>query len=955
MPERGPSPAPDQATFRRLIRERLPALSIPPGRQAAVEAELAQLLTDAWERTGRSGSTDRSTRPTTEELEAWLDAEVPSWERLASDLAAIDHPVTGGMRRRLADRPSTPWIDASRGSGERGGLGVAFMTGFWGDVRFAIRSLAKHRAFTGAALVTLALGIGLNTSIFSLINGLLLRPHAVREPDRLINLYTAGEGDFTSHEPMAYPDVESLAAAESLAGITAYSMVPMVIDVGGVARSSMGVLATGEYFSVLGVDAALGRVLTPEDSLPGAETVTVLDHDAWGRLFGADPAVLGKTVRINGEPATVVGVAERGFKGLQKPLSPDFWLPLSSRRMAVIDAALSSGGQEEGAEEGPDMMADRGSRWVLATARVAPGVPLEQAVTEVTGIGERLAKTFPETNAERRLTAVPTSRVRTLPGVDRVLRVGAGVVLGLVGLVLLIACANVASLVLARSASRHREIATRMSLGAGRRRLVRQLLVESLALSLLGGAGGLFLAHLSNRLLASIELVHLPVSVNLDLGLALDRRVILFTLGAAVVTTVVFGLAPAIRAARLDPAAGLRDGGSGSRDRRRLHRSLVVVQVALSVVLLIAAGLSLRSVVNAQQIDPGFDPRGVVVARFSPQLQGYDATETRALLDRLEQEIGALPGVRSVSWTDLLPLGMAVRTESAAPEADWGTDEGEWASIDTATVGPGYFETLGVELLWGRGFTERDRGTSLPVTVVNDELARRFWPGETALGKRIRTGEEQEYEVVGVVRGGKYRTLGEEPRPFFYRAASQDLIGSPTLVARVNGEPAVAIEAIRRTVRRVDPALIMTGLETMTQAVSGSLLLVRSGAVLFGLFGVLGLVLAAVGVYGLIAFTVSQRTHEIGIRMAIGASRRAVTRMVVREGAILAGIGLALGLAGAALVTRVLAAVLYGVSPTDPVTFGGVALLLALVAGGASLAPARRAAAVDPQTALRAE
>jgi len=943
-------PTTDQATFRRLIRERLPALSIPPARQAAVEAELAQLLADAWERSGRPTSQGQ---PTVEELEAWLDAEVPSWERLASDLASIDHPVTGGLRRRLADRPSTPWLETPGPEGRRG---AAFMSGFWGDIRFAVRTLVKHRAFTGAALVTLALGIGLNTSIFSLINGLLLRPHTVHDPDRLINVYTAGEGDFTSHEPMAYPDVESVGAAESLSGITAYSMVPMVIDGGGAARSSMGVLVTGEYFSVLGVDAALGRVLTPEDARPGAEAVAVLEHDAWRRLFGADPDVLGRTVRINGEPVTIVGVAARGFKGLQKPLSPDVWVPMTSRRMAIVDAALSSGDSEEGEDDGPDLMADRGSRWVLATARVAPGVSVEQAMTEVSGIGDRLAETFPETNEERRLTAVPTSRVRTLPGVDRALRVGAGVVLGLVGLVLLIACANVASLVLARSASRQREIATRMSLGAGRRRLVRQLLVESLMLSLLGGALGLLLAHLSNRLLTSIHLVHMPIPVNLNLGLALDRRVILFTLGAAVVTTVVFGLVPALRAARLDPAAGLRDGSGGSRDRRRLHRTLVVVQVALSVVLLIAAGLSLRSVVNAQQIDPGFDSRGVVVARFSPQLQGYDATETRALLDRLEGEIEVLPGVRSASWTDLLPLSMAVRTQRAAPEADWATDESEWSSIDTATVGPDYFEVLGIELLRGRGFTERDRATSVPVTVVNDELARRFWPGETALGKRIRAGgDDREYEVVGVVRGGKYRTLGEDPRPFFYRAAGQDLIGAPTLVARVDGDPAAAIEAIRGTVRRVDPALVMTGLETMGQAVSGSLLLVRTGAVLFGLFGALGLVLAAVGVYGLIAFTVSQRTHEIGIRMAIGASRRDVTRLVVREGAILAVLGLAFGLVGAAAFTRVLAAVLYGVSPTDPLTFGAVALLLALVAGGASLAPARRAAAIDPQTALRTE
>jgi len=933
------------ATFRRLIRERLPALSIPPARQAAVEAELAQLLADAWERQERP---NRAAEPTSAELKAWLDEEIPSWERFASDLAAIDHPVTGTLRRRLAARSSAPPPISRR----RGG---SLMSGLWGDVRFAFRSLVKHRAFTGAALVTLALGIGLNTSVFSLVNGLLLRPFPVHEPGRLVNVYTAGDGGFTSHGPMAYPDVESLRGAETLSGITAYTMAPMVIDPGESARSSMGALVTGNYFSVLGVTAAFGRVLTPDDARPGAEPVAVLDHDAWRRSFGSDPSVVGRSIRINGQPVTIVGVAEAGFRGLQKPLSPDVWLPLTPERIGLVDAALTGGGSDETSTPAKNPMTNRGSRWVMATARLAPGVSIDRATAEISGIGQRLAKAFPDTNADRKLAVVPTARVRTLPGVDRALRLGAGVVLGLVGLVLLIACTNVASLVLARSTGRQREIATRMSLGAGRRRLVRQLLIESLVLSLLGGAGGLLLARLSNRLLSSIQLLHSPVPVSLDLDLAVDGRVILFTLGAAVLTTVVFGLIPALRTAHLDPAAGLRDAGGG-RDRRRLHQMLVVVQVALSVVLLIAAGLSLRSVVNAQQIAPGFDPEGVVVARFNPRLQGYGATETRSLLERLGGEIGALPGVRSVSWTDLLPLTMGVHTEQVAPESQWGSDEEGWSSFDTATVAPGYFETLGIDVLRGRGFTGQDRSTSVPVIVVNDELARRFWPGGTPLGKRLRiSGDEREYEVVGVVRTGKVRTLGEEPRPAFYRASGQDPIGTPTLVAKVDGDPAAAIGAIRLAVRRVDPALVMTGLETLGQAVSSSLLLVRSGAVLFGLFGVLGLVLAAVGVYGLIAFTVGQRTHEIGIRMAIGASRRDVTRMVVREGAILAGVGLALGLGGAVLVMRVLSAVLYGVSPTDPLTFGAVALLLGLVAAAASLVPARRAAAVDPQTALRTE
>jgi len=936
----------DATIFRRLIRDRLPALSIPPSRQAAVEAELAQLLADAWERQERP---KQAPRPTTAELEAWLDEEVPSWERLASDLAAIDHPVTGSLRRRLADRPSAP---SPRG---RRGPGGSFMSGLWGDIRFAVRSLTKYRSFTAATLVILALGIGLNTSVFCVINGLLFRPVPLHQPERLINVYTNGPGGLASYLPMAYPDFESLQSAETLSGITAYTTVPMVIDPGENAHYSVGALVTADYFSVLGVTAAVGRVLTPDDVRPGAEPAAVLDFDAWRRSFGSDPSVVGRTVRINGQPVTIVGVAEPGFKGIEKLKAPAVWMPLTSERLDLVFAALLGDNVQQAHPLLQNPMTNRRLPWVVPTARLAPGASIEQARAEISGIGERLAKAFPDTNADRKLAVVPTNDVGILPGTDTVLLLAAGMALGLVGLVLLIACTNVASLVLARSAGRQREIATRMSLGAGQRRLVRQLLVESLVLALLGGAGGLLLAWLSNRFLSSIHLLHLPFPVEYDLDLAVDGRVILFTTGAAVLTTVVFGLIPALRTARLDPATWLRYG-VGARASRRLHQVLVVVQVAFSVVFLIAAGLTLRSVVNAQQIDPGFDPTGVVVAHFSPRLQGYGVSETRSLLERLEGEIGALPGVRSLSWTDSLPLSLLTSDARVAPESKWGTDEEDWSPAATMTVAPGYFEILGVDVLRGRGVTRQDRATAVPVVVVNEELARRFWPNEAHLGKRLRVaGGEREYEVVGVVRTGKYGTLGEDPKPALYRAADQVPIGSPTLVAKVDGDPAVAMGAIRLAVRRVDPTLVMTGPETLAQATSNPLLLVRSGAVVFALLGVLGLLLATVGIYGLISFTVSQRIHEIGIRMAIGASRRDVTRMVVREGLLLTGVGLALGLAGAALVTRVLRVMLYGVSPTDPLTFGAVTLLLGLVAVAASLDPAHRAAEVDPQAALRAE
>ena len=530
--------------------------------------------------------------------------------------------------------------------------------------------------------------------------------------------------------------------------------------------------------------------------------------------------------------------------------------------------------------------------------------------------------------------------------------------MAIVALVLLIASSNLANMLLSRAVTRQKEMATRLSLGASRATLVRQLLTESLLLSFLGGALGLILAELSTLVFELFQ-PRLPIPVPIALDLSLDVRVLGFTLAASTLTAVIFGLTPAFQATRTNISTTLHEAGragSTSRSGRRLRSGLVVAQVALSLLLLICAGLSLRSMINAQNVDPGFDPDGVVVAQLSPELQGYSREQTQNLYHRLLEELRALPGVRSASAASHLPLTFEIRIERATAEGMDARPSEEWEDVDAGVVAPGYFETMGIPILRGRAFTDQDSASATTVAVINQRLAEEFWPGEEALGKRLKVDDRDDdayWEVIGIVANGKYRTLGETTRPYFYRTFTQRFEASRTLLVDFGSDQQATPGALRQAIKNLDDDLAVIGLDHLRQAMSPTLLLPRLGAGLFG--GLLGLALAAIGIYGVIAYTVSRRTHEIGIRMALGANRATVERLVIRDGVRLTAIGVVLGLGAAYATTRALSAVLYGISATDIVTFAGVTVVLVGVAFLSSYIPARRASNLDPMTALHHE
>lgn len=816
------------------------------------------------------------------------------------------------------------------------------------DLRFAVRQLARNPGFGAAAIAILALGIGLNSAVFSIVNATLFRPLPVAAPEDLVAIYGSTPGDFMTTSALTTADAEDLIErSHSFTALLAYTYTPVVVEHRGESRLVLGVRATQNFFSTLGVKPFLGRFFSPEDG-PDLQQA-VLSYSAWQRRFGADPGILGAKLRLNGNPCTIIGVAPEEFFGLTRGVAPELWMPM------WLDGA------------GRDRREGRELGWLWLMGRRAPGVTFEEVQAELRTLAARLAAEYPETNSDRAFVAFPASTVRILPGVDARLGAASAVVLGVVGLVLLIACTNVANLLLARAVARRREIATRRALGAGPAAVVRQLLVESLLLAFLGGVLGLGLAKISNTAVAALRL---PVPVDLALGLALDGRVVLYTFAAAVLTALAFGLAPALAAARGDLASMLREGTqiAGSRRQRRLGGFLVVVQIALSLVLLIDMTLAVLSLRNAHHVDPGFDPRGVVVASFSPGLQGYTGAETASFYRRLRERVQEIPGIESAALASHLPLSIEITFDRVAPVSRGTTavPPERWPSVDSARVGPEYFKTLRIPVLRGRVFTDDDRAGAPLVAVVNQSFAARYWPGKEAVGQRLRiAGAAGDAEIVGVVRDGRYRTLGEAPRPFLYRVLAQAsgrsghtgeiTTGSMTLVARHRGPASAALAELRQVIRELEPRIAVSRLETFEQTLGIALFLPRMAAVLFAVFGLLGLLLAALGIYSLMVYTVGQRHREIGIRLALGATRRDIVRLIVRRGLGLALLGIAVGLAAAAATTRALTALLYGVSPTDAATFLAVAAFLALVALAASYLPARRAARIEVVEALRGE
>jgi putative ABC transport system permease protein len=807
------------------------------------------------------------------------------------------------------------------------------------DLRYAARTLVRNPAFTIVTLVSLSLGIAANTTIFSFVNALLLKPPAVSDPDRLVEVWehntTRGTG-IGSNMQLSYPDFEYFRdhtrAFSSMAAFTGES--PGVVwNREGEGETLRAALVSGNYFSILGVRPALGRTFLPDEDRDGGDAaVVVLSHALWVQRFGSDPAILGKVLTLNGHGFTVIGVAPASFTGLMAGFAADLWAPLATH--AAISPALD--------------LTERHQHWLIGVGELKPGVSRAQAAADLAVLGQQLATMYPGAN---RQLAPSAMAVALIPSPFRGIVGGAsGVLMAVVGLVLLIACANAANLLLAKAAGRRREIAIRFALGANRRRVLRQMLTESLLLAVLAGALGLLASLWAAPLLISMKPASLPVFLNVSP----DLRVLAFTLLASLVTGIAFGLAPALHQSRVNQVEALKEGSQqAGASRSRLRSGLVVAQVTACVVLLVGASLCLRSLMNARSIDPGFEIDRGLTASLNVQTFGYDEPRGREFYKTLLDRVRGLPDVRSAGLADHLPLSQLMRMAGVVVPGG-----PEPIGIELAIVTPGYFEAMGIPVLRGRDFNRADNAEAPAVIVINQQMAERYWPGQDAVGQSVvLAGSQQQRtraQVIGVVKTGKYQSLGEDPKPYFYRPLLQEYEPNAQLIVRAQ-DPARAAGALREIVRQLDPRMALVGLETLEQHMQLPLFPAQAAGALLGLFGGLALLLAIVGLYGVIAYSVSQRAREIGVRIALGAGRGDVLRLVIAQGLRLTGMGLGIGFIAAVVVSRVLSSVLYGVTPTDPISFGVVAAVFTAVALLASYLPARWAARVDPIRALRSE
>jgi predicted permease len=822
------------------------------------------------------------------------------------------------------------------------------MRNFLKDVRFGLRVLWKSKGFTVVAVLTLALGIGVNTAIFSGVSAFVLRPlPGTTDPNQLVSVFETSADGRGGYNDFSYPDyLDYRAQSDVFDGVMAHDMVQAAL--GGEREQTdvaWGQMVTGNFFDVLKVRMQLGRGFLPEeDETPGTHPVVVLSHDLWRTRFGADHEIVDKTVQLNGHPFTVVGVAPQEFTGAKWALGMKFWVPMMMKQQVA-------GGTN-------NWMTARDDHWLEVMARLKPGATKEQAAAELTAVATRLGQQYPDARNKNVSVLVMDEREGRWQDMAGVVRLSSGLAMALVGLVLLVACANVANMMLARAVVRRREIGIRLALGAGRWRVIRQLLTESVLLSLVGGAAGLLLAFWMTDALTTF---FPSLAYQLVLDVSPDARALGFTLAVSLLTGVVFGLAPAMQATKPDLVPVLKGESQRAGHARRLslRNALVVSQVALSLVVLVCAALFVQSFRNAKSIDPGFATHDAVLVSVNPGLLGYTKEQGRDFYRRLLERVRAMPGVEAAGFVDRLPLGDSSNSWGPVyPAEQPPPPPGEGMDAFAETVGPGHFKAMRIPLLQGRDFEERDREGVVPeAVVVNETLARRLWPGESAVGKRMALGRnaENSLEVVGVARDTKVRTLGEAPRNTMYVSVDQTYRGGMSLVVRAAGDKTGVVAGVRQAVKELDARMPLYNVRTIEQHLTWAFWAQNMAASLATAFGLLALLLAGVGLYGVVAYTVARRTHEIGIRVALGAQARDILRLVLGQGMALTLVGLVAGLVGALALARLLASLLYGISPGDPATYILVALLLACVALIACLVPARRATKVDPMIALRYE
>jgi predicted permease len=811
------------------------------------------------------------------------------------------------------------------------------------DIRFGLRLLRKSPLFTATAALSLAIGIGANTTIFSIVNALLFRPlPGLAAPERLVDLGRTDRGE--GFDTVSYPYYRAVRErATTLEGVYALDLEPVPISLGGRAEAEhvYGTLVSGNYFSVLGTRAVAGRLIEDRDDVTvGGHPVTVISHELWERRFAADPNIVGQTISLNSHPFTVIGIAPRGFQGTTL-IKPDVWVSLSM----LVEAMP---------RETADMLNSRRASWLIMGGRLKEGVAIQQAQSEMTAIAAALQREFPDDYRERGIAVAGTA---IIPGRINVVTAFMGLLMVIVGLVLLIACVNVAGMMLARAAARRREVAVRLAIGAGRGRLVRQLMTEAVLVFAAGGVIGVIVSPLLTSLLMAL-LPHLPFPV--VLAVATDWRVLAFAGSLMLVTAVLSGLAPALQASRGELLPALKTEGLDSGPRKlRLRSAFVVGQVTMSLLLVVAAGLFLRALQHAANIQPGFDQEHVDVATLDLSLAVYRDESGGLFLREVVQRLGAMPGVESATVTADLPLdGGRMGFGGLRVPGMVGPDGRDGLDADWNAVEPGFFRTLKIRLVSGRDFTERDaRGAPL-VAIVNEALARRAWPNRDAVGQRLLAdvGERdaQTLTVVGVASDAKLVSLGGAVEPYIYVPMSQRYISRLSLLVRRTSD-ASAVPQIRSLLREMNPNLPLTEALPLSEVTAIGLVPQRIAASVAGSLGLVGLILAALGIYGVTAYAVSGRTREIGIRIALGADEGRVLRFVLRQGLMLAGIGVTIGVLLAGAGSTLIESLLFGVRPLDPATFFGTCLLFALVTLAATYIPARRATKVDPMVALRSE
>jgi putative ABC transport system permease protein len=894
--------------WKQAIEKRLASVNLSPTREAEIVEELTQHLDDTYERALLNGASEDEAK-----------------QIVLQDLLAYDafEPELRSVHRKYHPEPTTQGM-------QKGTRGVADL---WQDLRYAARTLTRRPGFTIVAILTLALGIGANTAIFSVVNAILIQPLPYKDPNQLVIVWEdASVLGFTYNTPSAANFIDWQKQNQVFQGLAATARQSFNLTNVGDPEQLDGRRVSGNLFQLLGVEPQLGRALTAEDDQSGANPVAVLSNSFWQRRFASDPTIIGKSLTLNGQGYTVVGVMPARF---QFPSREDqLWVPLAFTA---------------------EQAGDRGRHYLQVVARTKANVTLPQAQADMNTIAGRLEQQYPATNTHIGIILVPLHDV--LVG-D--IKPALYVLLGAVAFVLLVACANVANLLLARAAARQKEIATRIALGANRRRLIRQFLTESVLLSTTGGVVGLLLAFGAIRFLRAF----IPDNISQVSSIGIDVQVLAFTMLVSVTTGLVFGLAPALQASNFNLNETLKEGGrdsSAGNRGNRIRSLLVVAEVAVSLVLLIGAGLLINSFLRLSHVDPGFDTKNLLTMNIVLPESKYDDVKKRTLFyDDLIHRVEALPGVKSAAVINSIPFVLQGDSFGISIEGRPEFAPDKRPEVTTRKVSSHYFETMGIRLLKGRQFVEQDRADTPSVAVISETMARRLWPNEDPIGKRIKPGSLQSkepwIEIVGIVNDVKQFQLNAEPKVQMYLPHSQFEWFIPRhLVVKTDVNPLSIASTVRKTVWEIDRDQPVSNIHTMEDVLSESVTKQRFTMILLAVFAGLALVLAAVGIYGVMSYSISQRTHEIGIRMALGASTVDVLKLAMGQGLRLVLIGLGFGLVAALLLTRAMTSLLFGVRPTDPVTFVAVSAVLISVTLLASYVPARRATKVDPLIALRYE